>query len=304
MCMKKLVLIDGNAILHRAYHALPPTLRTSQGELVNAVYGFASVLLKILIEEKPEYIAAAFDSKEPTFRHKEYAEYKATRVKAPQELYDQLPRIKELLDAMGIVYVAMPGYEADDIIGTIATQAAQTPDIEVTIVTGDMDALQLVNEKISVLSLVTGVSEVRRFTPPEVEARYGIPLNLVVDYKGLCGDNSDNIPGVKGVGPKTAVDLLKKYGSLEGIYAHLAEISSESVKNKLTAGADTAILSKKLSKIDCAMPLTFDLVPCETTKINESKTRQFFKQMEFHRLEKKLETYLGVTAEQEQQSLF
>lgn len=302
--MKKLVLIDGNAILHRAYHALPPTLRTSKGELVNAVYGFASVLLKILIEENPEYIAAAFDSREPTFRHKEYAEYKATRAKAPQELYDQLPRIKELLEAMGIVYFAIPGYEADDIIGTIAKNASTNPDTKTEIVTGDMDALQLVSDQVSVLSLITGVSEVRRYTIPEVEARYGIPLNLVVDYKGLCGDASDNIPGVRGIGPKTAVELLKKYKSIEGIYAHMQEIASESVRKKLEQGMEAAQLSKKLSKIDCAVPLNFDLPQCAASQIMPERTRKFFETMEFYRLIKKLDTFLDRNKTEAQQTLF
>lgn len=302
--MKKLILIDGNAILHRAYHALPPTLRTSKGELVNAVYGFASVLLKILLEERPDYICTAFDSKEATFRHKEYAEYKATRVKAPQELYDQLPRIKDLLDAMGVLYFAIPGYEADDLLGTMAQKASQENDLAVAIVTGDMDALQLVSEKVSVLSLVTGVSEVRRYSIPEVEARYGIPLNLVVDYKGLCGDNSDNIPGVRGIGPKTAVDLLKKYGSLEEIYKHLDGIASESVKTKLREGAANAELSKKLSKIDCAVPFDFVLEKCVVNAVTAMGARDFFKQMEFHRLEKKLDLYCNVQKEEAQPTLF
>jgi len=208
---KKLILIDSNAIIHRAYHALPP-LTTKKGELVNAVYGFASVLLNVLNRFKPEYIAATFDLKEPTFRHKEFKEYKATRVKAPDDLYEQIPQVKKVVSAFNIPIVEKKGYEADDLIATFARKTEKLhPDVEVIIVTGDLDTLQLVDDKVKVFALRKGMSDSILYGEKEIFERYGLKPNQMVDYKGLRGDPSDNLPGVKGVGEKTATELLKKY---------------------------------------------------------------------------------------------
>src|SRR4030042_3444969 len=187
---KKLVLIDSNALIHRAYHALPP-LTTKKGELVNAVYGYASVRLNVLARFKPDYIVATFDLKEPTFRHKQFKDYKATRVKAPDDLYEQIPRVKEIVSAFNIPIVEKAGYEADDLIATFARKTEKLhPDVEVIIVTGDMDTLQLVNDRIKVFALRKGMSDSVLYDEKAIYERYGLKADQMVDYKGLRGDPS------------------------------------------------------------------------------------------------------------------
>ena len=209
--IKKFVIIDSNALIHRAYHALP-RLSTRKGELVNAVYGFISVLLKVLRELDPDYIAAAFDVAAPTFRHQEYKEYKATRVKAPDELYAQIPLVKEALEAFHIPVYEHEGFEADDIIGTLVEQAPKKQKIsslDMVIVTGDLDALQLVNSRTKVYTLRKGIQDTVLYGEKEVFERYGIKPEQLADLRGLRGDPSDNIIGVPGIGEKTAVKLLQ-----------------------------------------------------------------------------------------------
>ncbi|PIU78231.1 MAG: DNA polymerase I, partial [Candidatus Moranbacteria bacterium CG06_land_8_20_14_3_00_43_56] len=204
LARKKLILIDSNAIIHRAYHALP-LLTTKKGELVNAVYGFTSVLLNVLGKFKPDYIAATFDLKEPTFRHKEFKDYKATRVKAPDDLYEQIPQVKKIVETFNIPIVEKEGYEADDLIATFARKTEKLhPDVEVIVVTGDLDTLQLVDENIKVFALRKGMSDSVLYGKKEILERYGLKPEQMIDYKGLRGDPSDNLPGVKGVGEKTA----------------------------------------------------------------------------------------------------
>lgn len=216
--MPKIIIIDGNAIAHRAFHALPP-LTNKEGRVLNAVYGFASILLKVIKDLKPDYLAVTFDLAAPTFRHQEYKEYKAKRVKQPQELYDQLPLIKELLRAMGISVYEKEGYEADDVIATIATSSK----IKNIIVTGDLDTLQLVDENTSVHTLKKGVSDIAVYDEKAVLERFGLKPSQMVDYKALRGDPSDNILGVKGIGEKTATELIKKFGSIEKIYEKIPD---------------------------------------------------------------------------------
>src|SRR4030066_954186 len=192
---KRLILIDSNAIIHRAYHAIPP-LTTKKGESVNAVYGFTSVLLNVLARFKPDYIVATFDLKEPTFRHKEFKDYKATRVKAPDDLYEQIPRVKEIVSAFNIPIVEKVGYEADDLIATFARKTEKPhPDVEVIIVTGDMDTLQLVDDKIKIFALRRGMSDSVLYDARAIFERYGLKPDQMIDYKGLPGDPSDNLPG-------------------------------------------------------------------------------------------------------------
>ncbi|HTW97086.1 MAG TPA: 5'-3' exonuclease H3TH domain-containing protein, partial [Candidatus Methylomirabilis sp.] len=198
---EKLIIIDGNALIHRSFHALPPTLRTKDGELVNAVYGFSAVLLKAWRELKPDYIALTLDMKGPTFRHKQYKEYKATRVKAPQDLYDQIPRVKEVATAFNIPIFELSGFEADDLIGTIDKKVGA--EVEKIIVTGDMDTLQLVDPSTKVFTMGHGLSESVVYDEARVKERYGLEPDQMIDYKALRGDPSDNIPGVKGIGEKT-----------------------------------------------------------------------------------------------------
>jgi DNA polymerase-1 len=214
--MQKLILIDGNAIMHRAYHAIPP-FKTSKGELINAVYGFASMLLNILNNEKPDYIAVSFDTKAKTFRHEEYVEYKATRTKAPDDFYAQIPRIKELVRTFEIPIYEIDGFEADDVLGTLSVQADKNPDLMTYIVTGDRDTFQLVTDKVNILSPIKGFQQSELFTPQKVFEKYGLKPSQIADMKGLQGDNSDNIKGVNGIGPKTANTLLDKFRSIENL---------------------------------------------------------------------------------------
>lgn len=257
MQKKTLVLIDGNAIIHRAYHALPP-LTSKKGELVNAVYGFSSTLLSVIAKFKPDYIIATFDLAGPTFRHKEFKEYKATRVKGDDELYAQIPRVKEVVRAFNIPIFEKVGFEADDLIGTLSQQVSKLPNLESLIVTGDLDTLQLVSGKTKVYTMRRGITDSVLYDESGVWERYGLKPRQLKDFKGLRGDASDNIPGVKGIGEKTAIELLKKYGSVEGVYKNISHLSG-AVKEKLEKGKMDALLSKKLGTIDTNVPVKFDL---------------------------------------------
>ncbi|MFA6383386.1 MAG: DNA polymerase I [Parcubacteria group bacterium] len=283
---KKLVLIDGNAIIHRAYHALPP-LTTKKGELVNAVYGFTSVLLKVISEIKPDYILATFDLKGPTFRHEEYKEYKATRVKAPDELYAQFDRVKEVVRAFNIPIFEMAGFEADDVIGTMAHQAEKTTGVENIIVTGDLDTLQLIDDKTKVYALRRGMSDTIIYDTDAVQERYNLRPDQMIDYKGLRGDPSDNIPGVKGIGEKTAIELLQKYGSIENIYQNLSEIKG-ALHDKLERDKAQAIMSKGLATIRKNVPVELDLTQAVTREFDRQKIVSLFQELNFFSLIKRL----------------
>ncbi|MBI4235293.1 hypothetical protein HY604_03260 [Candidatus Peregrinibacteria bacterium] len=306
--MRKLILIDGNAIIHRAFHALPP-FRTSKGELTNAVYGFTSMLLNILNNEKPDYIAVSFDLKGKTFRHEQYKEYKATRVKAPDELYEQIPRIKEVVKAFQIPIYEIAGFEADDVLGTLAKQAEKESDLMTYIVTGDMDTLQLVTEKVKVLSPVKGFQESIIYDIPKVLGKYGLSPSQVPDLKGLQGDSSDNIKGVAGIGPKTAQSLLQKYGSIENIYNHLEKIPGK-VGEKLKNDRASAFESKTLATIITQVPMSLDLNSCRTHHYDPEKILELFKELEFKSLYSKLGTFNShslakkIEEDQTQPSLF
>ncbi len=283
---KKLVLIDGNAIIHRAYHALPP-LTTKKGELVNAVYGFTSVLLKVISELKPDYILATFDLAGPTFRHEEYKEYKATRVKAPDELYAQIGRVKEVVCAFNIPIFEMQGFEADDVIGTIAGQAEKEANVENIIVTGDLDTLQLITPKTKVYALRRGMSDTTIYDDAAVQERYGLRPDQMIDYKGLRGDPSDNIPGVKGIGEKTAIELLQKYGAIENVYQNLPEIKG-ALHDKLERDKSQALLSKRLATIQTNVPVELDLAQAVTREFDRQKIVNLFQELNFFSLIKRL----------------
>ncbi len=300
-----LVLIDGNAILHRAYHALPP-LTTRNGELVNAVYGFATMLLKILQEMQPKYLAVAFDTPKPNFRHQEYVGYQAHRPRVDAELTSQIERVLELVSAFNIPIFSVEGYEADDVIGTLARQASQEKVEEVIIVTGDRDLMQLVSDKIKLFMPTRGLSEGQLVGEKEVVEKMGVPPKQIVDYKGLVGDQSDNYPGVPGIGPKTAVELLQQFGTIEGIYEKLGEVGSERVVKKLTEGAESATLSKKLATILKDVPITLDLEKCLARDYDKKKVVGFFKELGFRSLVNRLEPTAKkvVKKDQRQPSLF
>ncbi len=296
--MKKLVLIDSNALVHRAFHALPPTLTSPKGVMTNAVYGFTSVLLKMFKDLKPDYIAATYDLAGPTFRHEEFAEYKAHREKAPNELYAQIPLTKEVVRAFGIPIFEKQGFEADDLIGALAEKAKKNPPaggLQVIIVTGDMDTLQLVDgDKVVVFTLRKGLTDTITYNEEEVKKRYGIKPDQVVDFKGLKGDPSDNIPGVPGIGEKTASMLIQEYGSMEDLYKKIEKEIGKSklspkLKEKLIENKDQAFFSKKLATIIRNVDIDFSLDKAEWRKnLDYSELEKKLKEFGFFSLVKRL----------------
>ena len=282
--MKKLVLIDGNALVHRAYHALPK-LTTKKGELVNAVYGFTSILLKVLSELKPDYVAATFDLAAPTFRHEEFEDYKATRVKAPQELYDQLTRVKQILGALNIPIYEKEGFEADDVVGTLAKQASgeKKENIETFIVTGDLDTLQLVVDKIKIFTLRKGIKDTIVYDEKAVVERFGLKPEQMADFKGLKGDPSDNIPGVPGIGDKTATELLKEYKTIENLYENLG-LLPQKIGHKLEEHKEQALFSKYLATIRTDAPVKLEIEKCVLHDYDKGKVKNLFEELEFNSL--------------------
>ncbi|MCH5161200.1 MAG: DNA polymerase I [Clostridiales bacterium] len=279
-----LIVIDGNSLINRAFFALP-AMTTSRAEPVGAVYGFTNMLIKLIEEYSPKYIAAAFDVHAPTFRHKMSPLYKATRKPMPQELAVQMDTLKSMLSAMNIKMFELPGYEADDLIGTIAKT-----DVFTYILTGDRDSLQLVGENTHALLTKKGISELVDVSPDNVSEVFGVNAQQVVDFKALAGDSSDNIPGVPGIGDKTAASLLAEFGSLDGIYASIDKITG-SKHDKLAAGKDSAYLSQKLATIDCNAPIDFDIEECKLVYPFPAEVRDFFANLEFKTLSKRAELF-------------
>jgi DNA polymerase I len=284
MKKEKLVIIDGHALIHRAYHAIPP-LTTSSGELVNAVYGFSAILLNVLKDLKPACIVVAFDLPGKTIRHKQYSLYKAHRPKAPDELISQFKRVQEVVEAFNIPIYTAPGYEADDVIGSIAK--SQPTNIETIIVTGDLDELQLVDPKTKVYTMKRGFTDIVIYDEAAVYDKYGLTPKEFIDYKALKGDPSDNIPGVAGIGDKGAINLLKEFGSLENIYANI-HLIKETLAKKLEVGKESAFLSKKLATIKTDLELGFDLSKCYVHDYNRSKVFALFQELGFKSLLSKL----------------
>ncbi len=288
---QKLVLIDGNALIHRAYHAIPP-LMTKKGELVNAVYGFSSTILSVINKFQPDYIIATFDLAGPTFRHLEYEKYKATRTKTDQELYDQIPKVKKVVRAMGIPIVELAGYEADDVIGTLSQQAENlkkmpADELKIIIVTGDLDTLQLVSKKTQVYTMRRGIVDSVLYDIQKVNERYGIQPIQIIDYKGLSGDASDNIPGVKGIGGKTATKLLQTYGTIENIYSHIDEVKG-SLKEKLVHDKMQALQSKHLATIVRNIPIKLNLKKAKIRSFERQKLVKLFQSLNFFSLIKRI----------------
>jgi DNA polymerase-1 len=255
--MEKLLILDSNSLMNRAFYAIPP-LTNSEGIHTNAIYGFTNMLLKMKEDIKPDYIVATFDKKAPTFRHKEYDEYKAGRKKMPDELSEQFPIIKELLGLLAINIYEIDGFEADDIIGTVA-KIAEKNNIEVYIVTGDKDALQLATTTTKVVITKKGVSETAVYDEKIFIDEFGITPTQFIDVKGLMGDKSDNIPGIPGVGEKTAFKLIQTYGSIEEVLKNIEEISGKKLKENLTTYSEQGIFSKKLATIMTEVPIEIDL---------------------------------------------
>lgn len=279
---QRLMLIDGHAMIHRAFHALPEALTTSTGEVVNATYGFTTMLIKALADEKPDYIAVTFDRSTPTFRHKEYALYKAQRPPLPDSMRPQFGRIRELVQAFGFPIYEKDGFEADDLLGTLSVQATQH-NINTIILSGDMDTLQLVDDHVQVLVAKRGLSEVTVYDEAAVKARYGLEPLKLPDFKGLVGDKSDNIPGVPGIGEKTATRLLSDYGSLEGVLAHLDELKPKE-QRLLRETSDQALQSKHLATIVRDAPVQLDLPACKIEHIDRERLLALFRVLEFHSL--------------------
>jgi DNA polymerase-1 len=296
---EKLIIIDGNALVHRAFHALPPTMQTKSGQMTNAVYGFVTILFKVLKELKPKYAAVTFDVAKKTFRHEEYKEYKATRIKQPDELYEQIPIVKEIVQAFNIPVFEKAGYEADDLIGTITKKIDS--DVEKIIVTGDMDTLQLVDYNTKVFTLKKGVKDTITYDINGVKERFsGLTPEQMIDYKALRGDASDNIPGVKGIGEKGAIELLKKYKTLENIYKNIDKIKG-AIKDKLINDKENAILSKKLATIIRDISIKIDLKDCELADYNRQEVINVLQKYEFKSLLAQLQ---NVPQFKPQQSLF
>lgn len=279
--MEKLILIDGNSLINRAFYALP-ILNNVKGEPVNAVYGFANMLIKAINDYKPNYIAVAFDLHAPTFRHKLYAEYKAGRRKMPDELASQLPILKDMLRLMNIKILEKETFEADDIIGTMSRRFP----VKSIILTGDRDSLQLINDNVDVYLTKRGLSEILAVNDENIFENFGFNASQVVDFKSLAGDSSDNIPGVPGIGEKTAVDLLQKYGSLDGVYEHLDDCTPK-MREKLSQNRELAQLSQTLATIDVNVPIECTLEECKFDFPFDEKVKRFFIDMAFKSLYKK-----------------
>jgi DNA polymerase-1 len=292
--MKKLLLIDANSIIHRSFHALPP-FTTPEGKPSGAIYGIASILLKLWRDERPDYAAALFDRPEPTFRDEKYAEYKAQRPPAPDELISQIIEAHKLFEAFGIRTFEKPRYEADDLIATLAERFKTLPDVQVVILTGDRDTLQMVEgEKLVVQTFNKGVSDTTIYNEVAVIEKYGIMPKQMVDYKALVGDSSDNIKGVPGVGPKTALELIKRFGTVNEMYKKLDNATSnddaeiKKLRERFGAFKKEAELSEMLVTLERHAPIEIppidDLVPASDT----DAAAKYFEKMGFATLLKRL----------------
>ena len=322
--MQRFILIDGNAILHRAFHALP-ALTNKDGIVVNAVYGFFSMFLKILEDQNPDFVVVCFDKKAPTFRKELFVGYQAKRPKMSDDLVPQIKFVHGILEKAKVEIFEVDGYEADDLIGTIAVQAVQNTqktqqvsasenqrikksdksdnlrhrnsessefsEMEVFIVSGDRDLLQLVNHHVKMIAPVTGLTNMIIFDEQKVEEKYGIKPSQIVDYKALVGDSSDNYPGVAGVGPKTAANLLKEYESLSGIYKNLEKIKAKTpnLALKLAEGAESAGLAQKLAGIVLDAPINLDIQKASMKLFDTEGLKNEFEKYGFKSLLKRLE---------------
>lgn len=298
--MQKFIIIDGNAIIHRAFYAYRNL--SIGNKPTNAIFGFSSILLNLIHKEKPTYLAAAFDLKGPTFRNELFKEYKANRQKAPDELYEQIPEIHNIVELLNIPILTAEGFEADDVIGSIAKKTNQISELKTLIYTGDMDTLQLIQENVFVLT--PKKSEHILYDKEAVFKKYGFYPSQVIDYKALRGDSSDNIPGVTGIGEVIATKLIQEYKTLDNIYQNLNSIKP-TVAKKLSEQKDQALLSKKLATIKTDIQLDFKIDNCHTTTFDAEKVISKFNELQFKSLIKKVEQ-LNPTPiiQKEQMSMF
>ena len=298
--MGKLVLIDGNAILHRAFHAMPP-LTTPNGEPINAVYGLVSMFLRVIQDLKPDAIAVAFDEKEPTFRHKEFGKYQSQRPPTADELSSQFEKARNFFKAAKVPIYSIPGFEADDVIGTITDKSKG----DVVIVTGDRDILQLVDDKkgIKLYMPVAGLTNAKLYDEKEALVRMGVPAEKIPDYKALVGDPSDNYPGVLGIGPVTAEKLLEKYDSVDHIYTHLTDIEPN-IRQKLVAKKDDAKLFHRLATIVRDVPIKVNYKDMEDWKIDNPDVINLFQEFGFKTLTERIQKVGKEIEGQKQTTLF
>ncbi len=303
---RKIIIIDGNALVHRSFHALPVTMTTKKGKVVNAVYGFASVLIKALREFKPEYAVLALDKEGPTFRHEKFSEYKAQRERAPKELYEQIPLVKKVAQAFSLPVFEKQGFEADDIIGTIVKKVDK--DIERIVVTGDMDSLQLIDNTTKVYTMSRGLSESMLYDQEKVKEKFNLCPSEMVDFKALRGDPSDNIPGIKGIGEKTATNLIRQFGSLDKIYQEIkanpetTQIKTR-IKDLLIEQEKEAYLSRELATIKQDLDIDFELEKASWHSFDKNEIVELFSSLEFKSLLPRLND-LDPLAQEEKQDKF
>ena len=291
---ERLMLLDGNGLIYRGYFALPP-LTTSKGELVNAVFGFCSIVLRGIQDLKPDYVAVAFDLQGPTFRHEQYAEYKATRQRMPDDLRDQFPKVREVVKALRIPVYELPGYEADDVIGTIVVDAEKRG-LDTTIVTGDLDMLQLVTDQTRLMTTRSGVENTILYDPAKIRERYDLVPDQMIDYKALKGDPTDNIPGVPGVGEKTAAKLIREFGTLEALYERVDEVKPDKLRDKLIENREAVFMGKDLTTIVRDLPVEFDLEAARLGDYDRETVIRLFREYEFRTLIERLPPMTGETA--------
>ncbi len=280
-----LLLIDGNALMHRAYHALPP-FKTRDGLPTNAVYGFLSMLQKAIVDFKPTHLAVCFDTPTPTFRKKIFKEYQAHRPKIDDQLIVQMPLIREALDKAGVTRLEKPGFEADDLIGTI-TQKIKKLNTRILIFTGDKDILQLVSDKVFVIAPLIGLANVKLYNQEEVKKRFSLNPSQIPDLKGLMGDSSDNYSGAKGIGPKTAVQLLSQFHSIENIFKKLNKVENKRIRKILEDHKENILLSKQLAQIHTDIDIDFNFNKTNFTQFN-LELKDYLGKLEIHSLIKRL----------------
>ncbi len=293
--MERLMLLDGNGLIYRGYFALPP-LSTAKGELVNAVFGFTSILLRGFQDVKPDYVAVAFDLPGPTFRHEEYREYKATRKPMPDDLRSQFPKVREVVAALRIPVLELAGYEADDVIGTLTLQA-EARGIDSTVVTGDLDMLQIVSDRVRLMTTRQGVQSTVYYDPATIRERYGLAPAQMVDFKALKGDSTDNIPGIPGVGEKTAAKLIADFGDLDALYSRLDEVKQEKLRQSLEAHREQVHQSRHLATIVRDLPVELDYAAARLGDYDREAVVRLFRELEFRSLIDRLPRLEGESVE-------
>jgi DNA polymerase-1 len=299
---ERLMLLDGYGLVYRGYFALPP-LTTSKGDLVNGAFGFASIVLRGIQDLQPDYVAVSFDLPGPTFRHEQYADYKATRTKMPDDLRDQFPKVREIVKALRFPVYEMAGYEADDVIGTITRQLDDRADLETTIVTVDLDMLQLVTPRVRLMTTRSGVENTVMYDVAKIDERFGLRPDQMVDYKALKGDPTDNIPGVPGVGEKTAAKLIRDFGTLDELLARLDDVTPVKLGEKLKAHVDQILMGRELSRIVRDLPVQIDLEAARLGDYDRDTVVRLFREYEFRTLIERLPPMAGETAEQRTDAL-